>query len=513
MESAKPARVLLRVIDNSLSLTDRHLAVKEFWDNLPQYDPIAPERIIPLRENRQGNSLHGLDIRIPDPARMASWVQAISVCLDNFRIDERLTLDRVNIRLTCTLEKISIQTETASGEALLGLLPVVDTILPARQLFQARAELYAKREGEFSPIETENLELLRNQLQLDPDTAEQIKNRALGPYQDRQTKLARYRELLNAELNRQFPLSENTEAELERFCEVIGLSAADVAAIRTEEIAQHLPPDEPPETFEPEEVETVEPDTVEEPSPQQQLATQQQQAEHYRQEFASAIAHSPYPSEFDRGRLEQARRTWQLDREIVRAIEREVTDERYGPIDSAMGADYTRLRQLLWLNHWEAADQETERLVLSALSQDMRPLTADTLLNLRGYCIDVQTLDQLWSHYSRGKFGFAAQQQIYMSQDRQPGDFLTAVEWAERVSVGSVDLLFRRKPYRSVQFHLQAPNGHLPTWRWVADSLEGERVINEDIVQTMFHDLIEKCLPQLKKTSSPPPAETGDKQS
>ncbi len=513
MESVKPARVLLRIIDNSLSLTDRHLAVKEFWDALPPYDLISSERIIPLREQRQGNSLYGLDMRIAEPDRVESWLQVISTCLDNFRIDDRLTVDQVNIRVTCTIEKISIQIETVSGEALLSLLPVIDTIMPARQLFQARAELYAKREGEFSPIEEENLELLQNQLQLDPETAAHVKNRALGPYQDRQTKLNRYRELLNAELDRQFPLSEDIETELARFCEAIGLSADDAAIITTEEISQRQPLEEEAETFTPEETQAVSTNTVEEPSPQQQLAIQQHQAEQYRQEFASAISHSPYPSEFDRGRLEQARRTWQLDREIVRAIEREVTDERYGPIDSALGLDYTRLRQLLWLNHWEAADQETERLVLSALSQDMRPLTADTLLSLSQYCVDVQTIDRLWSHYSKGKFGFAAQQQIYMDQDRQPGDFLTAVEWADSVGMGSVNLLIRRKTYRSLQFHRQAPSGHLPTWRWIADSLEGEYAISEDIVQIMFHDLIEKCLPQLKKTSNTNLIEIGDQQS
>ncbi|NEQ46079.1 MAG: hypothetical protein F6K00_22100 [Leptolyngbya sp. SIOISBB] len=481
---------------------------------MPQYDLTSPERIIPLREQRQGDSLYGLDIRISEPDRVASWVQAISICLDNFRLDDRLTIDQVNIRLTCTLAKISIQIETASGEDLLSLLPVIDTILPARQLFQARAELYAQREGEFSPIEEENLELLRNQLQLAPDTAGHIKNRALGPYQDRQTKLNRYRELLNAELNRQFPLSNNTEAELERFCQVIGLSADDdVAAIRTEAIAQCQPSEEQSEISALDEAQVIETSTVEELSLQQQRAIQQQQVEQYRQEFASAITRSPYPSEFDRGRLEQARRTWQLDREIVRAIEREVTDERYGPIDSALGLDYTRLRQLLWLNHLEAADQETERLILSALSQDMRPLTADTLLRLSQYCVDVQTIDHLWSHYSKGKFGFAAQQKIYLTQDRQPGDFLTAVEWAENVGIGSVNLLVRHKTYRSLQFHQQAPTGHLPTWRWIADSLEGNYIISDDIVQMMFHDLIEKCLPQLKKTSNAPSPETGNQQS
>ena len=426
-------------------------------------------------------------------------------------MSDLLPVDHVTIRLTCTIGHVTSQVETASGEVVLSLVPAINILLPEQQLFQARAALYAQHDGEFSPIEEENLEILRDQLDLDPEIAEQIKTRALGPYLDRQTKLARYRTLLCHELDRQMSLSTHTQTELARFCEAIGLSANDeeVAAISIEEITKRQQPEEIPAESEPEAPQDNTAQQSDTPSPQQLLAIQQQRAEEYRQEFAGAIARSPYPSEFDRGRLEQARRNWQLDHEMVRAIEREVTDERYGPIDSALGLDYTRLRQLLWLNHWEAADQETERLILSALSQDMRPLSAETLLSLSQYCVDVRTIDQLWSHYSQKKFGFAAQQRIYVDQDRQAGEFLTTVEWVESVGVGNVNLLVRRKAYRNLQFDLQAPPGHLPTWRWAANSLEGDYVVSEDIIPKIFHDVIEHCLPHLKKSSSNPPPSAG----
>jgi hypothetical protein len=155
-------------------------------------------------------------------------------------VSDLLPVDHVTIRLTCTIEHVTTQVETASGEVVLSLLPAVNILLPEQQLFQARAALYAQHEGEFSPIEEENLELLRNQLQLDEETAEQIKIRALGPYQDRQTKLERYRALLSHELDRQMPLSAHTQTELARFCEAIGLAANDeaIATISIEEIAK-----------------------------------------------------------------------------------------------------------------------------------------------------------------------------------------------------------------------------------------------------------------------------------
>jgi hypothetical protein len=510
VESVRPARILLRVIDSSLNVVERDRAVQEFWRALPQYDMSPGERITPLRKPPEGDTLYGLDIRLPEPERVEIWLQCISACLEDLGVSDLLPVDHVTIRLTCTIEHVTTQVETASGEVVLSLLPAVNILLPEQQLFQARAALYAQHEGEFSPIEEENLELLRNQLQLDEETAEQIKIRALGPYQDRQTKLERYRALLSHELDRQMPLSAHTQTELARFCEAIGLAANDeaIATISIEEIAKRQSSEDVTDS-ESEEADDRPQQQPESPSPQQLLAMQQQRAEAYRQEFAGAITRSPYPSEFDRGRLEQARRNWQLDREIVRAIEREATDERYGPIDSALGLDYTRLRQLLWLNHWEAADQETERLLLSALSHDMRPLSADTLLSLSQYCVDVRTIDQLWARYSQNKFGFAAQQRIYADRDRQPGEFLTAVEWIESVGIGNVSLLVRRKAYRHLQFHLQAPPGHLPTWRWAANSLEGDYVVSEDIIPQIFHDVIEHCLPHLKKSSSPPPPSAG----
>ncbi|MGF1459573.1 MAG: GUN4 domain-containing protein [Leptolyngbyaceae cyanobacterium] len=485
MEIAKSSRVILQVVDKTLSVADRDRTVQTFWDDLSQLDLTPTDQITPLRDRSQGNTLYGLEVRMPRPEYLEIWLQDIS---------DRLTTQGTSIRLTCEIGRLRVQIQTATGEELLGLCPVVDTILPARQVFQARAATYAMREGEISPVERANLDLLCYRLNLDPEAAEQMINRALGPYRDRQAKLDKYREVLDAELDRHAPpLDDTTEIELQRLRESLHLSAADVAPIHEAEITKRQPPENPdPEP----------PPEPKDKTPQQHVVAQQNHAEQYRQEFASAIAHSPYPNEFDRGRLEQARRIWELDRELIRAIERETVDERYGPIDSALHLDYTRLRHLLWLHQWEAADQETERLLLSALSQDMRPLTDSAILRL--HCVDLQTLDQLWSSYSQGKFGFTAQHQVYVQHDRQANEFLAAVEWASGVGLGGVNLLTRRKAYRDLQFNLQAPLGHLPTWRWEANSLEGEYAINEELVNGVFAQLVERCFSHLKQPPKPP---------
>ncbi|MBE7382027.1 MAG: GUN4 domain-containing protein [Leptolyngbya sp. SIO1E4] len=480
--AVKPVSIILQVVEGSLSVEDRDRAVQGLWDRLIQLEITPTANMTPLVDSRHSDHHAGLQVLLREPERVSTLVQGVS---------DRLAEAPVEIRLLIALGQIQVQIQTKYAERLLGLLPALDTLLPARQLFQARAETYALRGGELSPVEQANLELLRHRLNLSPEMAESIIARALGPYLDRQAKLQKYREVLNAELDRQSPLSDMTWAELRKLYQALGLAYEDVAPIDQEYIARIQA--EVTRLQQQEEMTRLQEATrLQEEEVQREIEVQQDKADNYRQEFRTAIAKTLYPSEFDRGRLEQARRLWELDPDEVRAIEREVTDERYGPIESKSRLDYSRLRQLLWLNQWEPADQETERLILTALSHDMHPLDGNAILRLN--CVDIQTIDALWALYSRRKFGFRAQQQVYLQRDNRADDFLVAVGWQDSVGLGNVNLLTRRKPYRDLQFSLDAPAGHLPTWRWAADTLEGAYVVDEEIVDTVFLHL-EKCMP------------------
>lgn len=494
METSTSADVILQVVDSALSPIDRDRYVRIFEKDLIELDLVPIGRIAPLMDRSQDDARYGLQVQVAPPEDVVVWVKDIS---------DRLVVNAVEVRLTCTIRRMRVQIQTASAEDLLAILPAIDAILPAEQVFQARAETYAYRGGEISPVEQANLDLLRYRLNLPPEIADSIIDRALGPYADKPSKLEKYRQVLNAELERQPPpLDETTQAELRRLYQSLGLSYKDIEPINQEYVTR-IQAEATRLRMEQEATRLQQETHLQEEANQQQAAAQQNYAELYRDEFASTIASTLYPNEFDRGRLEQARRHWQLDGELVRAIEREVTDERYGPIDSGMGLDYSRLRQLLWLNQWQAADQETERLILSALSQDMRSLEENAILRLN--CIDVQTLDSLWSRYSQNKFGFSAQHRIYIQQEGIAWEFLETVGWKTEGGLGGVNPLGRRKAYRDLQFNLKAPVGHLPTWRWGADSLEGEYVLNEDIVHNVFRELIEKCLPGLSSRSTSNP--------
>ncbi|MEO0986261.1 MAG: GUN4 domain-containing protein [Cyanobacteria bacterium J06639_14] len=477
------ASVILRVLKSDWNLDDLDQAIQGFWDSLKQLDFTSTATTAASMQSRKLDQ-RTLQFSLREPEQLLTLVKGIS---------KHLAANSIAIQLVIILGQTKLQIQTKDAGDVLGILPAIETLLPATQIFQARAEAYTLRGGELSPVEQANLELLRYRLNLSPEIAENIISRALGPYRDREEKLQKYREVLSAEINRQSPLSETTWAELRRLYQALGLANEDVIPVNDEYVARvqaevvHLQLQE-------EATRLQEETLLQEEQIQREIADQQNNTERYRQEFQRAIANTLYPSEFDRGRLEQARQLWDLDPERVRAIEREATDERYGPIESNSGLDYSRLRQLLWLNQWEDADQETERLILTSLSRDMHPLEGDAILQLN--CVDMQTIDALWARYSRGKFGFRVQHQIYVRNERRADDFLVAVRWQEATAIGNVNLFPRRKPYRELQFDAEAEAGHLPTWRWGSDALEGAYIVSEEIVDTFFLHL-EKCMPTL----------------
>lgn len=503
MENIKPAIVVLQIVDSNLTVEERDRVLQLFLDDLQRLEVVSLNRIKLFVNQSAPDEVQyrqAFEVEIPEPERVESWIKWIS---------DRLAETPTEIRLTCTFDRIRVQTQTDSSEELLRLLPTVDTLLPDhQQIFRARAEAYVSRGGEISPVERANLELLRHQYELDLDWANAVITHALGPYVDRQSKLDHYREVFNAEIGRQpahskdhsSPLSDSTLNELRRLRQSLGLSSEDVEAIHQDYFARVQA--EADRQKQEEDAKTkFQAETKFQDEQKEQAATQQRYRASYQQMFAAAIADTLYPSEFDRGRLEQARQDWDLDAEEIRAIERDVTEAQYGAINSGMKLDYARLRQLLWLTQWEEADRETERLILSALSRDMRPIENNTILKL--HCTDVQTLDALWSRYSQGKFGFRAQHQIYAQTERRADDFLSAVGWQESFGIGTVSLHTKRTSYRDLQFSLDAPIGHLPTWRWGTSALEGDYVINEEIVHNVFVDLVEKCLSNLRSQVSP----------
>ena len=103
----------------------------------------------------------------------------------------------------------------------------------------------------------------------------------------------------------------------------------------------------------------------------------------------------------------------------------------------AQGSKYQKLKELLEAKQWREADKETYRLMITTVGKEEGQWFApEDLLNLP--CEDLRTLDKLWVKYSKGKWGFSIQKQIWqacgspMEYNAQWEKFGDRVGWRKR---------------------------------------------------------------------------------
>lgn len=393
---------------------------------------------------------------------------------------------------------MAVHIQTQDAEELAYILRLAEDMVDPQGLYLAKAHTYGHSQGELTPAEEANLEVWRQRLGLSEAEAQALKVEALGPYPTLADKKRYFNQVLQEELTHQNPLDEDRWATLAELAENLGLPLAEAQSLYQEQLTALTGQAEALRQQQQAEAEIAQQAALQEERrhrQQEQERERQQHRDQYREMLHQAMQTTLYPPDVDRGRLEQARRLWNLEEEEALHLEEEVRSAIYGSIQSALGIDYGRLRQLLWSQHWREADEETENVILTALGENMAPLDRETILKLP--CVDLITLDHLWSHYSNGHFGFKAQERVYRQADRRPMDFLRALHWrGSRLS-----LMGGIKPYKSLQFSLSATAGHLPTWRWCCPSLENGYDISELVVDTLFHRL-DKCF----DISGPPPS-------
>ena len=82
-------------------------------------------------------------------------------------------------------------------------------------------------------------------------------------------------------------------------------------------------------------------------------------------------------------------------------------------LKSAMGVDYTQLRDLLAAGKWKEADEETLKVMLNVARREKEGyFNSESIKNFP--CDDLRTIDQLWVKYSQGRFGFRVQKKIWL---------------------------------------------------------------------------------------------------
>jgi serine/threonine protein kinase len=155
--------------------------------------------------------------------------------------------------------------------------------------------------------------------------------------------------------------------------------------------------------------------------------------------------------------------------EVLAAIETTTQPgEKQQPITlhSDIGLDYKWLRNFLAVRQWQKADEETWALMCQALSKRKGSyLSNSDVENLP--CQDFQIIDQLWTKYSQGHFGFSIQAQIYNTCEADYAKFCATVGWY---------LPYSTSARQQLTFKLSAPTGHLPSHIWASGTQLGRHM-------------------------------------
>ncbi len=125
-----------------------------------------------------------------------------------------------------------------------------------------------------------------------------------------------------------------------------------------------------------------------------------------------------------------------------------------GKIVSETGIDYTNLDYLLASGKWEQADKETWSVMCETLNKSPSSYIQTSDID-KLPCEDLEIINQLWVKYSKSRFGFSVQKQIFESVEQDYGQFCLQVGWPPQEA---------RTPY--LKFNLSAPIGHLPSRNW-----------------------------------------------
>lgn len=146
---------------------------------------------------------------------------------------------------------------------------------------------------------------------------------------------------------------------------------------------------------------------------------------------------------------------------------------------------YKTLHEKLIAQQWFAADKETVTLIAAiARVSDLEDISPR---DIRGYpCGELQVIDQLWTTYSEGRFGFSIQLQIYQALggtlETTIGEDQTLIErwgaelgWRRGVSEQN-PTGDRWRKCDELDFSLNAPKGCHPSHWW--NSPYGSRMTN-----------------------------------
>ncbi|WP_221642911.1 serine/threonine-protein kinase [Nostoc sp. 2RC] len=127
---------------------------------------------------------------------------------------------------------------------------------------------------------------------------------------------------------------------------------------------------------------------------------------------------------------------------------------------SDVGVNYQNLENLLKAGEWEAADEETTRVMLKVTKREQQGwLNYESIENFP--CTDLRTIDQLWVKYSNGHFGFSVQKRIWLEcGGKIKIDYETECSLGDRLGWRVKGSWLSKDQYN---YSLKALAGHLPS--------------------------------------------------
>jgi Effector-associated domain 10/GUN4-like len=127
--------------------------------------------------------------------------------------------------------------------------------------------------------------------------------------------------------------------------------------------------------------------------------------------------------------------------------------------------DYQKLRDLLASNQWKEANEETKDILFRLAEITKKEITKITEPQIRMIDIlQIEIIDMLWNVYSKGKFSFHKQRDIFITVGKDYKTFSENIGWKKRVFF-LLDFL-SWKSEDKIMFSIDAPEGHLPFWRY-----------------------------------------------
>lgn len=145
----------------------------------------------------------------------------------------------------------------------------------------------------------------------------------------------------------------------------------------------------------------------------------------------------------------------------------------YWPMQSEVGVDYSRLRDLLAAGQWREAEGETKKVMLQAARREKEGML-DRESSEKFPSTDLRTIDQLWVKFSNGRFGFSVQKQILErvlgkeNVNPETSEYRRfAHDFKEHLNQFGEDVGWRMEGnwlnFRDLMFDFAAPEGHLPS--------------------------------------------------